>query len=53
MISSAAFALAMICAFVLIVGGVKQALIPDSRVRGILMIVAALVLIGNVLIWTI
>ena len=43
----------MICAFVLIVGGVKLALIPDSRQRGILMIVAALVLIGNVLIWTI
>ena len=43
----------MICAFVLIVGGLKLTLIPDSRKRGLLMIVAALVLIGNVLIWTI
>ena len=52
-IAVAAPALAMICAFLLIVGGVKLALIPDSRKRGILMIVAALVLVGNVLIWTV
>ena len=53
MISSAAFALAMICSFVLLGGGVKLSLAKETRTRGVLMIVAALVLAGNVLIWTI
>ena len=50
--SSAAMALAMLAAFVLAAGGVKLALKPETRPRGLLMIVAAAVLVGNVLIWT-
>jgi high-affinity Fe2+/Pb2+ permease len=45
-------ALAMIAAFVLAAGGVKLALQRDNRKRGLLMIAAAAVLVGNVLIWT-
>ncbi|MEO5773298.1 MAG: hypothetical protein ABIQ32_04165 [Sphingomicrobium sp.] len=52
-ISSAAPAIAMIAAFVLAVGGTKLALSCESRTRGMLMIAAAAVLLGNVLIWTI
>lgn len=51
--SSAAMALAMIVAFLLIAGGVKLALVRQTRTRGALMIVAALVLITNVMIWTV
>jgi len=52
-ISSLAMIVSIIAAFVLVIGGVK--LIPDrqTRVRGILMIVAALVLVMNVMIWTV
>ena len=46
-------AIAMLAACLLIVGGVKLAMRKADRGRGILMIVAALVLIGNVVIWTI
>ena len=42
----------MIAAFVLAAGGVKLALQPENRSRGLLMIVAAAVLVANVLIWT-
>lgn len=49
---AAAMALAMLAAFALTFAGVKLALRPDERKRGLLMIVAAAVLIGNVLIWT-
>ena len=45
-------ALAMIAAFVLAIGGVKLALSRENRSRGLLMIAAAAVLIGNVLVWT-
>ena len=45
-------AVAMIAAFLLIAGGVKLGLTAATRGKGVLMIVAALVLIGNVLIWT-
>ena len=51
--SHAVLALAMISAFLLIAGGVKLAVDRQSRGRGILMIVAALVLIMNVMIWTV
>jgi high-affinity Fe2+/Pb2+ permease len=51
--SSAAMALAMVAAFLLIIGGVKLILDRQTRVRGILMVVAALVLIMNVMIWTV
>lgn len=42
----------MVAAFVLAAGGVKLALSPESRSRGLLMLAAAAVLVGNVLIWT-
>ena len=51
--SSAAMALAMIVAFLLLVGGVKLAFSRETRVRGALMIAAALVLVMNVMIWTV
>ena len=46
-------ALAMVAAFLLIIGGVKLILDRQTRVRGVLMIVAAFVLIMNVIIWTV
>ena len=46
-------ALAMIAGFLLFAGGVKLALVRQTRGRGILMIVAALVMIMNVMIWTV
>ena len=52
-IEEGALALAMIAAIVLIIFGVKLAMRPDDRKRGALMILAALVLIANVLIWTV
>ena len=42
----------MIAAFVLAAGGVKLALEQKDRKRGLLMIGAAVVLVGNVLVWT-
>ena len=48
-----AMAVAMLTAFALVFGGVKLALRPEDRRRGVLMIVAAAVLVGNVLVWTI
>jgi len=51
--SSIAMALAMVAAFLLLIGGVKLALERQTRVRGALMIVAALVLVMNVMIWTV
>ncbi len=51
--SSAALAIAMIAAFVLLAGGVKLARERQSRGRGALMIAAALVLVMNVMIWTV
>lgn len=46
-------AVAMVTAFLLIAGGVKLALNRQTRGRGILMIVAALVMVMNVMIWTV
>ncbi|HEX6785209.1 MAG TPA: hypothetical protein VF098_11240 [Sphingomicrobium sp.] len=51
--SSAAMALAMVAAFLLVAGGIKLILDRQTRVRGVLMIVAALVLVMNVMIWTV
>ena len=50
--ASGAMALAMIAAFALTAGGVKLAMSREHRSRGLLMIAAAAVLVGNVLIWT-
>ena len=52
-IASASLALAMVAALVLLVGGIKLALDRQSRGRGLLMIAAALVLVMNVMIWTV
>jgi high-affinity Fe2+/Pb2+ permease len=46
-------ALAMVCGFLLLVGGVRLAFDRQTRVRGILMILAALVIVMNVMIWTV
>ena len=50
---SIAMAVAMIAAGLLLAGGVKLALERQTRSRGALMIAAALVLIMNVMIWTV
>ena len=52
-IASAALAIAMIAAFLLILGGIRLIRIGAHRQQGWLMIVAAMVLFGNVLIWTV
>ncbi|WP_293855953.1 hypothetical protein [Sphingomonas sp. SCN 67-18] len=49
-VAGAALSLAMIAVVALIWGGVRM--IPVDRKRGILMIAAALVVLGNVLIMT-
>ena len=51
-LASGAMAVAMIAAFLLTFFGVKLALRRESRKQGLLMICAALVLVGNVLVWT-
>ena len=51
--TAGAMALAMIAAFVLAGGGVKLMLARQTRARGALMIAAALVLVMNVMIWTV
>ena len=50
-IASAALGLGMIASLILLVGGVR--LVKRDRKRGLLMIAAALVIFGNVLIWTV
>ncbi len=50
--SAAALALAMIAAALLAIFGIKLLSRPMERKRGLLMIAAAAVLVGNVLIWT-
>ena len=42
----------MIAAFLLVLGGIRLLRRTDSRGKGVLMLVAAAVLVGNVLIWT-
>jgi high-affinity Fe2+/Pb2+ permease len=51
--TSAALALAMIAAFLLAAGGAKLAMTRQTRGRGWLMIAAAVVLVTNVMIWTV
>jgi high-affinity Fe2+/Pb2+ permease len=52
-ITSGAMALAMLAAILLTGAGIKLALSRETRVRGVLMIVAAAVLVTNVMIWTV
>ena len=49
---SAALGITMIAAFLLIGFGIRQALRPDDRQRGLLMIACGIVFVANVLIWT-
>jgi high-affinity Fe2+/Pb2+ permease len=51
--SSFAMAFAMVAALLLGAGGIKLSLAPQTRSRGILMIVAAAVIVTNVMIWTV
>jgi high-affinity Fe2+/Pb2+ permease len=51
--SSVAMAIAMVAAFLLLIGGVKLMLDRQTRAKGALMIAAALVLVMNVMIWTV
>jgi len=51
--SSVASAVAMIAAFLLIVGGIRLAMQRQTRSRGVLMVVAAAVIVMNVMIWTV
>ena len=53
MIGDGAMALAMIAAFLLILFGVRMAIKGGDRKRAALMIVAAAVLVGNVVILTV
>ncbi len=50
-IASAALALGVIAALILLAGGVRT--LRRDRKRGSLMIAAGLVIFGNVLIWTV
>ncbi len=50
--SSAALALTMIAAALLFIFGIRQAMAPAARQRGLLMIACGIVFVGNVLIWT-
>jgi hypothetical protein len=51
--SSVAMAAAMVAALLLAAAGVKLALNRQTRGRGILMLIAGLVLVMNVMIWTV
>jgi hypothetical protein len=51
--SALAMTAAMVAAFLLLAGGVKLVLERQTRTRGVLMIVAALVIVTNVMIWTV
>jgi hypothetical protein len=51
--SSAAMGIAMVTALLLLLGGAKLAFDGHTRGRGILMMIAAAVLIMNVMIWTV
>jgi hypothetical protein len=51
--SGLAMTVAMIAGLLLLGGGVKLAFDRQTRGRGILMILAALVLVMNVMIWTV
>lgn len=48
-----AFAVAVIAAMILVYFGVRLARRPDTRTKGVLMVVMAVVLVGNVAILTV
>ena len=49
---SAALGITMIAAFLLLGFGIRQAMRPEDRQRGLLMIACGIIFIANVLIWT-
>jgi tetraacyldisaccharide-1-P 4'-kinase len=51
-IGQAAPAIAMLAAFACTFGGVALIRRGDQRTKGVLMLVMAVVLVGNVLVWT-
>ena len=51
-IASTALAITMIAAALLLIFGVRLALRPADRQRGLLMVACGIIFIGNVLIWT-
>jgi len=52
-IASGALAVGMIAAFLLVAGGIHMIRRGEHRQQGWLMLVAAMVLVGNVLVWTV
>ncbi|HEY7810891.1 MAG TPA: hypothetical protein VIA98_10970 [Allosphingosinicella sp.] len=52
-IASAALSLAVLATFALLAGGLYLLIAKRNRKQGPLMLLAAAVLIGNVLVWTI
>jgi len=52
-IAAAAPAIAMLAIFACVIGGIAILRRGDNRLKGVLMLVMAAVLLGNVLIWTI
>ena len=50
---TAALAIAMIAAILLAIGGAKLLFNPEYRTKGVLMLVMAVVLVANVLVWTV
>lgn len=51
--SQAAMAVAMIAGFLLLAGGANLSFDRQTRGRGVLMMLAALVIVMNVMIWTV
>ena len=51
--SSVVMAVGMVSGFMLVIGGAMLLRDRQTRTRGILMIVAALVIVMNVMIWTV
>lgn len=52
-LANLALGLAMIAAFLLVIGGIVLIRRGEDRTRGLLMLAAAAVLVANVAIWTI
>lgn len=52
-LNALAFSLAVIAAILLVIGGIRLSRKKSTRTQGILMIVAAAVLVMNVMIWTV
>ncbi|MES2096289.1 MAG: hypothetical protein V4459_05985 [Pseudomonadota bacterium] len=52
LVGEVAPAIAMLAAALLVWFGIRLARRPDTRTKGLLMVVMAAVLVGNVLIWT-